>query len=55
MSSDSATAFVARWSAASPSERANSQLFLPGLCDLLGVPHPDATRQRNRGENKAFP
>ena len=33
--------FIARWSAASPSERANEQLFLVELCDLLGVPRPD--------------
>ncbi len=35
-------AFIARWSAASPSERANSQPFLGELCDLLSVPRPDA-------------
>jgi len=33
--------FIARWSAASPSERANAQLFLVELCDLLEVPRPD--------------
>jgi hypothetical protein len=38
----SAAAFISRWSNASPSERANSQLFLSEICDLLGVPHPDA-------------
>ena len=36
-----AATFIARWTAASASERANSQLFLSELCDLLGVPHPD--------------
>ena len=39
-----ATAFISRWSNASPSERANSQLFLSELCDLLVVPHPDPAR-----------
>ncbi len=34
--------FIAHWSAASPSERANSQPFLLELCDLLEVPRPDA-------------
>ena len=34
--------FIAHWSAASPSERANSQPFLLDLCDLLEVPRPDA-------------
>ena len=43
MSAESVNAFISRWSSASPSERANSQLFLTELCDLLGVPHPDAT------------
>ena len=38
--SDAANAFISRWSKASPSERANSQLFLSELCDLIGVPHP---------------
>ena len=33
--------FIAHWSAASPSERANSQPFLLELCDLLAVPRPD--------------
>ncbi|MEI2725791.1 MAG: type IIL restriction-modification enzyme MmeI, partial [Verrucomicrobiota bacterium] len=33
--------FIAHWSAASPSERANSQAFLLELCELLEVPAPD--------------
>ena len=33
--------FIAHWSAASASERANSQAFLLELCDLLEVPRPD--------------
>jgi len=33
--------FISYWSAASASERANSQPFLLDLCDLLGVPRPD--------------
>ncbi|MCX6893568.1 MAG: hypothetical protein NTX51_18920 [Verrucomicrobia bacterium] len=33
--------FIARWAAASPSERANAQLFLVELCDLIEVPRPD--------------
>jgi hypothetical protein len=39
MSVEAANAFISRWSKASPSERANSQLFLSELCDLLAVPH----------------
>jgi hypothetical protein len=42
--SEAASAFISRWSKASPSERANSQLFLSELCDLLSVPHPDPNR-----------
>jgi len=34
--------FISHWSAASPSEQANSQPFLLELCDLLDVPRPDA-------------
>jgi len=33
--------FIAYWSAASASERSNSQRFLLKLCDLLAVPHSD--------------
>ncbi|MGI4867434.1 MAG: type IIL restriction-modification enzyme MmeI [Janthinobacterium lividum] len=35
--------FEARWQVAGGAERANYGLFLTELCDLLGVPHPDAT------------
>jgi hypothetical protein len=34
-------AFVARWSASGAAERANYQLFLTELCDILDVPRPD--------------
>jgi hypothetical protein len=33
--------FISHWSAASPSERANSQPFLLEICDLLDLPRPD--------------
>ena len=36
--------FVARWSASGAAERANYQLFLSELCDLLGVARPDPTK-----------
>jgi len=39
--SSAVESFLARWAAAPPSERANSQLFLSELCDLLGTPRPD--------------
>ena len=34
-------AFIARWATSAGAERANYQLFLAELCDLLGVPRPD--------------
>jgi hypothetical protein len=43
--SEAANAFISRWSKASPSERANSQLFLSELRDLIAVPHPDHNRE----------
>ena len=41
MSSEGAKAFIARWAAAGPSERANSQPFFCELCHLLRVARPD--------------
>jgi hypothetical protein len=38
-------AFVARWRASGASERANYQMFLSELCDVLGVPRPDPTAE----------
>ena len=35
--------FEARWQPSGGAERANYGLFLTDLCDLLGVPRPDAT------------
>ena len=35
--------FAARWQNSGGAERANYGLFLTDLCDLLGVPRPDAT------------
>ncbi|MFM7107269.1 MAG: class I SAM-dependent DNA methyltransferase [Planctomycetaceae bacterium] len=34
-------AFIARWGASAGAERANYQLFLAELCDVLGVPRPE--------------
>lgn len=40
---DTATveAFIARWDRSGAAERANYQLFLSELCDLIGVPLPE--------------
>jgi hypothetical protein len=37
-------AFLAKWSKKGGSERANKGSFLAAFSDLLGLPHPDATR-----------
>lgn len=36
--------FIARWLSSGAAERANYQLFLSELCDLLGVARPDPTK-----------
>ena len=33
--------FIERWEASGAAERANYQLFLSELCDVIGVPHPE--------------
>jgi len=45
MSSEGAKAFIARWTAATASGRANSQPFLCELCDILGAARPEPTRE----------
>jgi hypothetical protein len=49
MSAESAKTFIARWAAATASERANSQPFLSELCDVLDVPRPDPNREHGYG------
>jgi hypothetical protein len=36
--------FLTRWEASGGAERANYQLFLSELCDVIGVPRPEPTR-----------
>lgn len=36
--------FIARWKESAAAERANYQLFLSELCDVLGVPRPEPTQ-----------
>ena len=54
--SDSAdiAAFITRWQHASGSERANYQLFITELCELLGVPKPDPARDDTRDNAYVF-
>ncbi|MGE0102857.1 MAG: DNA methyltransferase [Blastocatellales bacterium] len=42
--SQSITDFIARWESSGAAERANYQLFLSELCDLLGVDRPAPTQ-----------
>jgi hypothetical protein len=35
--------FISRWASSGAAERANYQMFLSELCDLLGVPRPNPT------------
>lgn len=35
--------FIARWQASGAAQRANYQLFLSELCDVLDTPRPDPT------------
>ncbi|MCP5547354.1 MAG: class I SAM-dependent DNA methyltransferase [Akkermansiaceae bacterium] len=37
------TAFIERWQNSGAAERANYQMFLSELCDIIGVPRPDPT------------
>jgi hypothetical protein len=43
-------AFLARWDGSGGAERANYGLFLPELCDVLGVPRPEPTRPDGGGD-----
>ena len=51
---DALIAFLARWQSAGGAERANYQLFLTELCDLLHVPHPDPSVSDNAKNHYVF-
>lgn len=46
--------FIRRWEASGAAERANYQLFLSELCDLLEVPRPEPTRPDDRENTYVF-
>lgn len=48
------SAFIRRWEASGAAERANYQLFLSELCDILGVPRPEPTRPGDRDNSYVF-
>ncbi len=43
-SREAVSKFIAGWSASGGAERANFPSFAHGLCDILGVPHPEPTK-----------
>src|SRR5699024_7841926 len=47
-------AFIARWQNAGGSERANYQLFLTELCELLELPKPDPAADDTRDNAYVF-
>ena len=47
-------AFIARWQRAGGSERANYQLFLAELCELLALPRPDPAGEDTRDNAYVF-
>lgn len=46
--------FIARWKDSSASERANYQLFLAELCEVLGVEHPRPAGADHRQNDYTF-
>lgn len=46
--------FLHRWEASGAAERANYQLFLSELCDLLDVPRPEPTQPDDRNNAYVF-
>jgi hypothetical protein len=52
--SGSAATFIARWQESAAAERANYQLFLSELCDLLAVPRPNPTRPNDADNAYVF-
>ena len=47
-------AFIAKWRKASGSERANYQLFITELCELLGCDKPDPSSEDTRDNAYVF-
>jgi hypothetical protein len=54
MSSDPIQPFIDRWSRSGGAERANYQLFLSELCDLIDVPRPNPTRPHDDDNDYVF-
>lgn len=52
--SEAVTCFISRWESSGGSERANYQLFLAELCDLLDLARPDPAQPDNRDNAYVF-
>ena len=52
--SDAIQSFIQRWEASGAAERANYQLFLSELCELLNVTRPEPTRPDDRDNTYVF-
>lgn len=52
--SESVNAFISRWKSCTGSERANYQLFLTELCELLHLPKPDPANSETETNNYVF-
>jgi len=46
--------FIAKWKSSGGHERGSGQLFLTELCDLLGLPHPDAPQSETAQNDYVF-
>ncbi len=53
-SNDPIQRFIERWESSGAAERANYQLFLSELCDVIGVPHPDPASPDNTANAYVF-
>lgn len=48
------SAFIHRWSESGGGEMSNHQMFIVELCGLLGLPHPDPSREENQYNDYVF-
>lgn len=51
---DAVPAFIERWKGVTGSERANYQLFVAGLCELLQLPQPEPASDDTRDNAYVF-
>jgi len=54
LSTDPIEFFISKWQASEASERANYQMFLTELCDVIGVPHPNPSGSDNEFNSYVF-